>query len=682
MTRQWKHDGRNPANKNFGTVDGEGANCDDPDKLFGKKHEYMMLRADEFSLDPKRPLHYSDCFNFLASLPVNRIWTGYFFDYDVTMMCRGLTPERARRLFDPIERMNKNSGYPYVGIDVDNKWEISYLPHREFKVRFKDQPWRTISDTSGFFQTSFLRTLDKWNIGTEEQRDQIALGKAQRANFTEEDYIGDDIDKYNALECLLHNTLMEEFRSVCQDVGYVPRKWQGAGQLAAVMLQKHGVPKRDDIPIMSYDKFRNLTNDAYYGGRAESTAIGEIPGPVYQLDINGAYVAALRSLPCLIHGTWKLVHTRPAPGSLWVGHVRFWHPQTSMVYNLPVRRQKDGTIYYPRFARGTYWSWELDAAERAGTGYEFVQGYVYSKKRDCECRPFGWIDEYYAERLRLGKSGKGYVLKLGGNSLYGKMAQSIGAAPWANPVYAGLITAFCRAAIINAYAEEPDSVYMIMTDGLFMRRLPNVPFSKKLGEWELKTHKSLFIVQPGVYFLPDAIKSRGVPMGAVDALQGVFRDSFAQFQRDMHLPQPIPVPVHNFLTMRQALARRKWELAGTWEDTTKAISFDVSSKRTMSGVVVEQDRNIMRTLPIKGSYDVVSAGYKWMIGSNQEISRFDRYDDAGLIELNQRDEAPDWQQPLIAGVELPNRYIHIVESVVRYYHGQQRSATQRRRSRH
>lgn len=655
MAREWRNDGRNRSNQGFATVDGEGGNIPDRHALFGTEHAYLLLRADEFELETGNPLTYSQCFDFLAALPRNRIWTGFFFDYDVTMMCKGLTEERARRLFDPTLRMVPNKEFPYQYVEVDNKYEIGYRPRQEFRVREKGmRDFTIISDTGTFFQTSFVRTLDKWNVGTEEERAMIAEGKAMRGDFAE---VIPKTRDYNALECILHNQLMEQFRQVCKDVGYVPQRWQGPGNLAAAMLKAHGIPKRDDIPIMGNWKFRELANAAYYGGRAETTAVGHVPGPIYQWDINGAYVDALRYLPCLIHGSWKFVRTRPALGKLWVGRVEFGHDSGRLLYNLPVRK-KDGNVFFPRFGDGHYWSCELEAAEKAGTRLKFVEGWVY--ERHCKCEPFDWIPGYYLERLRLGKSGKGTVLKLGGNSIYGKLCQSIGAAPWANPVWAGLCTAMCRAKIVDAYRDDPDDVLMIMTDGIFTRRTPGLSVSAALGDWELTVHDYLFVVQPGIYFLPNSIKTRGVPMGRIYDLQDEFRERFEQFSATMRMPEPVSVPVDNFITMRQALAWNRWDKAGTWDKTTRNVSYDWTNKRQGAGLLRERDSGTLRTIPIDSDIATISVPYDRIIGGNLNLSPFDprRRSDGSVISMRDDEaEQPDWNEPLIAGTEsLPDRY--------------------------
>jgi hypothetical protein len=115
------------------------------------------------------------------------------------------------------------------------------------------------------------------------------------------------------------------------------------------------------------------------------------------------------------------------------------------------------------------------------------------------------IAELYEERLRVGKKtplGKG--LKLGYNSAYGKTAQSIGMPVYGNAIYASLITAGCRAMILDAIATHPGgqtNVAMVATDGVyFLDPHPGLPLSSRLGEWDLTVHEKITLFKPGVYW--------------------------------------------------------------------------------------------------------------------------------------------------------------------------------------
>lgn len=664
-TRRLYDPEKNVGIRQFRGVDGEGGNVPEEGTLFDeiRRHQYLSLRSGPDLLATGKPLHWTECFEFLCSRPGLRIDVAYFFDYDVTMMIRTMPKERAIRLLSRHLRVNEKH-HAIMPLDIGD-YQCDYLPHKEFKVRHKDQKkWSVISDVGQFFQAPFLKTLEKWDIGTPEEREMIRVGKSMRADFAE---LSEETKAYNALECLLLEQLMTEFREVCYQTGYVPRKWQGPGYLASAMLERHRVPKRDDIPILKNESFRLLAQAGYYGGRFETTAVGPVPGPVYQYDINGAYVALLRTLPCLTHGSWRQVRSRPDNESLWFGEVYFYHePEKTLanlvpegephprdyLMNLPVRRE-DGSIYFPRIGNGVYWSTELLAAERAGTILDFKQGWVYEPH--CSCRWFDFVDDYYAERVRLGKSNKGMVLKLAGNSIYGKLAQSIGYAPWANPVWAGMITAGCRAMLIDAYRQAPHQCYMLATDGLFMGTQIDVPVSTNLGEWELTVHpEGMFIVQPGVYFLPEGeVKTRGVERGRISGMREEFEKQFDKFVASGGIDHTVSVPVDNFVTARQAIARNKWELAGSWERTFREISFAFGLKRK-GGVAFSHD-GVLRTLPHNGGADVHSVSYSRNIGGGMIVPESQRYQDVALQESERMSQQPDWVQPLF-DISLSNRY--------------------------
>jgi hypothetical protein len=638
-TRRLYDPAKNPAVREFRGVDGEGGNVAEEGTLFGTRHQYLSLRSGPNLLETGLPLNWEQCLEFICAQPKWHIDVSYFFDYDVTMILRTMPEERARRLLHRHLRIDPKT-FNVLPLDIGD-FQIDYFPHKEFKVRRKGTSyWHVISDVGQFFQGPFLKTLEKWEIGTPEEREMIKRGKEQRAYFKEFD---EETRAYNALECVLLEQLMANFREVCKETGYVPKKWQGPGYLASAMLSAHGIPKREDIPILKNHNFRILAQAAYYGGRFETTAAGPIRGPIWQYDINGAYVALLRTLPCLLHGSWKHVTARPESGSLYFGSVHFNHDAPKYLYNLPFRLG-NGNILFPKEGNGVYWSVELEAAERGGTTIVFDEGWIYESH--CDCRWFDFVDDYYAERVRLGKSAKGYVLKLAGNSIYGKLAQSIGYAPWANPVWAGIITAGCRAMLIDAYRQAPGKIYMLATDGLFAGTELQLPVSKSLGEWECTLHPDgMFIVQPGIYFLSEGeVKTRGVERGRIFGMRDQFEAQWSKFIESHGIDHTVSVPVVNFITAKQAIARRKWKIAGTWEETNREISFDWSIKRKR-GVAFMRD-GILRTVPHDGGAGLTSKPYERIIGGEAIVAGDERFSDPGLLESERMAEQPDWVEPL------------------------------------
>ncbi|MGH7744085.1 MAG: DNA polymerase, partial [Candidatus Dormibacteria bacterium] len=459
----------------FAGVDGEGG-----DYYSNGGHEYLLLRAGERVLETGAPLTLVECLTFLADLPKGIVYVSFFFDYDVTMMLRSMPEERLKRLLDPSMR-RKNPCSPAYPIDYGD-FQIDYMPHKEFRVRRrgKKTQWTIINDTGSFFQEAFAKVLGdgtiggalpKWLGDRAEYRQiiqGIAEGKGKRAEFGP---MTDYEREYNRHECELLAEMMTLYREMCDRLDLRPNKWQGPGQLVTAFFKREKFPRHSDLAI--YDEkpeFILFANDAFYGGRFEDCIFGWIPGPVHQWDINSAYASVYHKLPCLVHSRWEQRKLLPsyAKKPLFVADVQFRHPKGWAVNTLPIRTDK-GTLIFPREGRGIYWSTEIDAARRHGVEIELI-GDCWECISTCDCQPFQRVQELYAERQRLGSSTQGRPLKLMLATLYGKFAQTVGCAPFASPVWAGLITSHTRALLVDA-AHATDNggadVVMLATDGLY-----------------------------------------------------------------------------------------------------------------------------------------------------------------------------------------------------------------------
>lgn len=350
---------------------------------------------------------------------------------------------------------------------------------------------------------------------------------------------------------------------------------------------------------------------------------------IYQYDLNSAYATVYRHLPCLLHGTWKPIKRMPKSG-LFLGDCTFSHGQQFHWCTLPIRTDK-GTIIFPRQGRGIYWSTELDIARKYGVKLTFHGGWLYEKH--CDCIAIDFVEDMYHERTKLGKDGKGMVLKIVLASIYGKLAQSVGCAPYSNPVWAGLIVSTCRSQLIDAAlsVEHGSHVHMLATDGLFTsRRIPELPLGTGLGEWTLTEHDDIFIVQSGVYFLPGTQpKTRGVPQSRVIAHESDFRDVWQRYVAT-GVVGSVSIELRNFTGLRLALARNKPHRAGQWDTITKDISFDWTTKRsngTLNGHKVV-------TEPMQGSPTLQSMPYSRVIGGLNASHRL------------QFEDQPDWGDQL------------------------------------
>jgi hypothetical protein len=580
----------------FVGCDGEGAGTDE----YGRQ-DYLLFRMGGRELYTGVRLQTGELLDFICDHPAKDILVGFAFGYDVTMILRDLADAQKARLFEPRQFGAGHS--PFVWFE---DFDIDYLPRQYLRVRrvrrIRDPltgkvkrvgvkgSLRTIYETFGFFQKSFLKVVEEFNCGSVDERRTIAESKQRR---------GDDawrIDQaerdYCALECEMLAELMTKLRDYCSAAGIMPRSWNGAGKLAKALLKAHDAPRSRQVNEWVPAEVRDLANMAYYGGRFEITRTGLIDGDVHEYDIASAYPDAMRSLPCLEHGQWQKLEGQELGKSskLFVAVVTFSCPSKSdgmgQLGGFPIR-SREGHLYWPLRGGGVYWSPEIRSAERMGFNVKYKTGWAYHT--DCHCKPFDWIEPLFDYRKSIGKSGPGYPIKLSINSLYGAQAQRIGQGLYANMVYAGLTTAFTRARLNDAIALAPGQVVMIATDGVYSLKPLPLETGEKLGQWEHEKLRGLFIVQPGLYWCPEKRKrkSRGLSgkffeePGRTEGFEDAWRDYLAADNSGLAADFPVVrVPVPGFIGLKLAQARGKPELAGTWVNDHRGISFDYRNKRS------------------------------------------------------------------------------------------------------
>lgn len=623
----------------FMGVDGEGGGRN----RHGQQH-YLLLRAGPYELYTGRRLTTADCLRFLTSLPGEPILVGFAFGYDATQILRDLPPDRIARLF--ADKEPGKSRYTWLTVPrrkgVD-RYGIEYLPKNYLRVCRMGKDWRPIADSArtvyevfGFFQMSFLKALRAFDVGKPHWA-QIEKSKSERDTFTR---MTREIRSYCARECTLLADLMTAFRTVCHDADLRPTTWNGAGKLAAAEHKKHRTISAVQVALRTPSGTLETASDAYYGGRFEVPYVGEVPGPIYEYDVRSAYPSAMRSLPCLHHGEWKPFIGSPPPRSLHVAYVTFSHSEDAPICGLPIR-QPDGRLYWPRQGQGTYWSTELAAARRLGTQLRYTAGWSYTQS--CQCQPFDWVEHRYEQRRSLGSDTRGYPIKLGLNSLYGKLAQRVGNPRYGNLIWAGLITAHTRAALLHAARQAPGDIVMFATDALFSRSPLCLPIGERLGQWEAKQHDRLFVVQPGIYWGATKPKTRGVP-------DSLFRDHIGTFEKawrswclitPLHAPlmPHVKIPVPSFTGLRLAHARGKPETAGAWIKPTdraalRTFSFDWTGKRDREPLWLTP--TCVQTRPAPGAPDLVSKPHSAAAARTFDIDR---------MELEDQRDPPDLSPP-------------------------------------
>lgn len=586
----------------FVGVDGEGGNNTNTGR-----HEYYLLRVGSEYITGN-PLKTLDIFRFLyreCTKPV--IPVAFFFDYDVTMILQDIPRNVLDKLYDRqtrtvIHANGREETHPVQW----NGWEFDHLPRKEFKCRpIGSQKWATVSDVNGFYQCSFLEAITTWNIGTPEQLARIAEGKSKRSELSE--VINQQEIEYNREECELLAELVSLLRSTCSDLSLIPPKWQGAGNLASAMMKKNNAPEKPKLP----QEIRDAAQACYYGGRFELSMHGMYSGTIHEYDIASAYPHAMRLLPCLEHGEWYQGDGTVHPFSMY--KIRWERNSTEPLTWGPFPfRRKDGSIHYPHSGTGWYWGVEVVPMVSSGK-YTWTVLNSYDFKPRCTHEPFGFIPPVYAERQKLGKSDKGKILKLGLNSLYGKTAQSIGKPKYANPIYAGLITAMTRARMSELCFQHDDAIVMIATDGIYStKELYIEAESPSLGDWEHETFQGMLFIQPGLYWSGDAVHSktrtRGVAKSLVEAKIHEFIDQWNEHQWN----GSVSFRFTRFYGLRETLHLGTPEKAGQWIEVERTISYAANDSKRIP--IPSRKPGPWRSTPHQGNPNDVSAPYQKIIG--------------------------------------------------------------------
>ena len=562
----------------FIAVDGEGMTDSEG------KHHYILLAASNGAHLHRdgEPIRTWDCLNFLCELPQKDIKVGFAFSYDVNMILRDLP-------FATLKMMHEGRTVQFQG------FVIHYLPRRRLSITRKATGDKCIVyDVFGFFQASFVNTLRTWNVGTPEERERIAQMKGQRGSFRADQM--PEILAYCLDECRLLVATMDRLKASLDGLELTIRNWWGAGAVAASILGKENA--KAYIPEPPTGAVARYLLCAYFGGRFDTVMIGNLK-LAWGYDIRSAYPSIMRRLPCMKHGKWQRV------GIYEPNQIALWRVQWETKYEdawtpFPVRLE-DQRIFYPSKGKGIYWGSEVDAAVALfGDAIKVSGGYVW--RQECDHSPFEWIETYYQRRLEYKQQGlqEQLPLKLGINSLYGKMAQSIGyqgkRPTFQSWEYAGQITAGTRAQILRAILAAKQQygrmnvVRSIATDGIVCDRRLALDFGEDLGQWEASFNVDFWLYQGGVYecLNPDTLapyrRNRGFVQNEVDweAMKRAYIEGMPQSLADIKrirmandAPWAYRYNATRFLTLGAALLmgdefRNQW---GQWIERERKINF-------------------------------------------------------------------------------------------------------------
>lgn len=472
----------------FIAVDGEGLTVEN------NVHLYTLLASSTGDhVENETGLDSYTCFKFLLQLqhehPRHQI-CGFSFNYDINMMLGDIPRRKMQQLWQTNKADWSIDGW---------HWYLEWFPSKIFTIaryKGKTHEFVRIWDVFGFFQKSFVKTLEEWKVGDKETIAAISSMKDQRGTFDAE--MAENVKAYCFKECDLLVQLMDTLEAAMLEAGIELSGYHGAGAAASALMTKNKV-KQYLVPVP--DEIEQIVLGAYFGGRTEIYRIGPL-GTVYNYDLNSAYPSAAVELPSM-KGTWHHVNDYDPTARYALWHVE-WNVQSPVVAPFPFRL--DGRILYSQNGRGWYHAVEVSAALRAFPGQINVLHGVIFEPDDGSARPFEFVRSVYRERRRLKDAGSQAEkpLKLGINSIYGKLAQGYGRdgkrPAWQQYYWAGLITATTRSHILDVISKHEQTLVGVATDGIFVTQaITDLAFGKELGQWEGKQYDDFFSVQPGVY---------------------------------------------------------------------------------------------------------------------------------------------------------------------------------------
>jgi hypothetical protein len=604
-------------NKPVCFIDGEGANHGSPvvvvrsNNLLRKKQEqnYALLSA---TLEPAEcnmdcfgcssymaiignnnhdQLSSRLCLEFILHIPATHIIVGYGLSYDVEHWLKDIPESKMIKLRDTGKVWWRDYLIQYIPNKVFSisKWK------RKLKNGSVKTASRTVYDIVGFFQSPFANAIGSWNVGTQLERDYIAHMKSLRPDFGD---VTNETLTYNHMEGKHGIQLFKRVRAEYTKLQLKVPRPVGAGSIASAMFRRHRIDSH--FPV-----FQSLPVDvmlqSYIGGRFDIARIGFV-GDIYEYDINSAYPHIARNLPCLAHTKfeWTNEYVRDSH-SLWL--VR-WRDNENPWSPFPYRTPNGEHIRYFASGTGYYYGSEVESALRLDSDIEVIGGF----RCICECdeRPFKWIEDYYLARQEMKRNHDfaEIIIKLGLNSVYGKLAQSKGKSPrWQNFIWAGMITSGTRAMLMDAVARNPTAVFKLSTDAVFSTEPLDLPLGNELGQWKPTQLEDLLVLGNGIYHSP-TLDENGIPIASKNRgyLKGPEYFDWELIRKNFANGIPSVVTKHEFMKFTGAYHSKKMEERCTWIDEQQFLDYEPPSGKELRGGWIWPGQNetpLIESAPIR-----------------------------------------------------------------------------------
>ena len=561
-----------------------------------------------------------------------KIW--YYASYDWTMMLKGLEEYKLQEIYDRGCRK-----YTYIRIGED-EYKIKILPRTSLTIAkckytfeeyqvvrgiYEDAGMKppsntehviTFYDIAKFYQQSFVQTIVKILGKDYPILKQIQAGKNKRGSET---HHTKETAEYCRAELKALVLIAEDLKRDLIEIDLPIRHWNGPGSIASAIMKKHDMLQYKNDPMLFYQQDKDNPQvlgdptplgeavlSAFYGARIEMIQYGTCKD-THDYDLNSCYPEFLSQAPSFHpdHGEW--MHIQPY-GGIQLKDIDRLSPYSLLLirYNGDKKqpfhpfshRAAHGSIWFPPKTEG--WHHYCEVKALLDSNYKNYELQIL----DCwsweptPTAPKPWkqlVNTLYLERKQFQKQGKGAekVIKLGLNSLYGKIAQRIGAnrdyvineigLPATQDLYiAGFITANARSALYGAAMKKPDAIISFATDGLTCtEKLPGMNLGANLGQWEYKHWNALSqFMMAGCYHLRDSegnykLGSRGYrPKMEAEGWFKFIEASWKAGKTNIVINQTVFYALGLALTRKDPLTK-----LGEWEEVSRSIEINNLSKK-------------------------------------------------------------------------------------------------------
>jgi len=611
-----------------------------------------------------RPLSSVEIIEWLLTLKKacgDAIYISYSFGYDANQIFADMPFEKAFDVSkgypwadDPAQlELNKLRANRFRRVFWKN-YAFNYLKHKYLMISRITYPNGDLSkypvtvpgstiriqDQFGFFQSSFLKAIKEVpGAASPEAFAIIEAGKRERGTFKIDQI--EMIKTYTAEELRALSKAMTIMRQGMLAAEIRLKSWVGAGSIGSALIRKHEIKSHLRIGELRPLKSMDLRDEqiwahhAFFGGRIELLKSGRTKKRLYGSDVSSAYPYGATQTPSMQGGRWRWID-RPTRADVRKANIlSMIHVKThdfdehAIIYPLPYRC-KDGSIQYPREVNGYYM--RDDVLGAFAWAKKFPRGRI-ELVRMCEFvpadpgapSPFAFMAEMFALRLAIiaddPKDIREKVIKLGINSVYGKMAQSVGGRgdppDTCSPSHAAAMTAWTRRTLLEAALTDPEAIVSFATDGIVSTRPLPLAYAKvkTLGAWEAEEIPvGGVFVQSGVYVVSGIDKKTGAIIYK-SKTRGFKPSNLAEGRKVQDvLLEEVPqlwaqgvrkyeFDYHSYMTLGASIVSREaWTRAGMWFDAKRTLDlWNTGNKRDLKASPSQakgRKSHLVQTMPI------------------------------------------------------------------------------------